>query len=335
MTPALSIVMVSHGALGWTERALAAVAEHTRAVHEVIVVDNASTDGTPQRLRELPVRLIENAENRGFGPASNEGAEAARAPVLVFLNTDALVEAGWDQPLLDAVATPGVAAAVPLVLELDGRIQCAGALLGRDGTVIEHGNGADPRDPAYRFPRAVDFGPGACLAVRAEAFRAAGGFDAAYAPAYYEDADLCLALAGRTLYVPAATIRHAKKASGGNELAQQLSDRHRAFFAARWHERLAGRPSTLARPTPPLLLAARDAPADGRVLVRDPAVLDALLAARPFARVSLVGGDETWLARGVELIDEHAAAARAHHYDVELSAPPRDLARALAAGGLV
>jgi hypothetical protein len=223
---------------------------------------------------------------------------------------------------------------VPLVLELDGRIQCAGALLGRDGTVIEHGNGANPADPAYRFPRAVDFGPGACLAVRADAFRAAAGFDDAYAPAYYEDADLCLALDGRTLYVPQATVRHAKKASGGSELAQQLSDRHRAFFAERWRERLAGRPSTLSQPTPPILLAARDAPADGRVLVHDAAVLDALLEARPFARVSLVGDDERWLARGVELIDSETATARRHHYDVELREPPADLARALAGGGL-
>ena len=138
--------------------------------------------------------------------------------MLVFLNTDALVEPGWYAPLERALAMPGVAAAVPLVLELDGRIQCAGALLGRDGTVIEHGNGEDAGDRAYRFPRAVDFGPGACLAVRADAFT---GFDDAYAPAYYEDADLCLALDGRTLYVPEATVRHAKKASGGTELAHR------------------------------------------------------------------------------------------------------------------
>jgi GT2 family glycosyltransferase len=335
MTPALSIVMVSHGALAWTERALAAVAEHTAAEHEVIVVDNASADGTPEWLREQPVRLIENATNRGFGPASNQGAEAASAPVLVFLNTDALVEPGWEGPLLAAVGMPGVAAAVPLVLELDGRIQCAGALLGRDGTVIEHGNGEDPRDPAYRFPRAVDFGPGACLAVRADAFWQAGGFDDAYAPAYYEDADLCLALDGRTLYIPDATVRHAKKASGGNELAQQLSDRHRAFFAQRWRDRLAGRPSTLARPTPAILLAARDAPADGRILVHDERWLAPVLAARPFARISFVGDDESWLGRGVELIDPEAAHARRRHYDVELSGAPDDLPRALAAGGLV
>ena len=74
----LSIVMVSHGALEWTERALAAVAAHTPVVHEVIVVDNASTDGTPERLRQADVRLIENDTNRGFGPASNQGAEAAQ-----------------------------------------------------------------------------------------------------------------------------------------------------------------------------------------------------------------------------------------------------------------
>ena len=90
MTPALSIVMVSYAALVWTERALAAVAAHTEAAHEVIVVDNGSPDRTAARLSErLPdVRVIENPSNRGFGPASNQGAEAAAGPVVVFLNTE-------------------------------------------------------------------------------------------------------------------------------------------------------------------------------------------------------------------------------------------------------
>src|SRR4051794_17653932 len=103
----LSIVMVSYGALEWAERALAAVAAHTPVEHEVIVVDNASSDGTPERLRDANVRLIENDSNRGFGPASNQGAKAARAPTLVFLNTDALVEPGWYAPLERALAMPG------------------------------------------------------------------------------------------------------------------------------------------------------------------------------------------------------------------------------------
>ena len=241
----LSIVMVSHGALEWTERALAAVAAHTPVEHEVIVVDNASSDGTPERLRDATVRLIENDTNRGFGPASNQGAAAASAPVLVFLNTDALVDAGWYAPLERALETPGVAAAVPLVLELDGRIQCAGALLGRDGTVIEHGNGEDPADVAYRFPRAVDFGPGACLAVRADAFP---GFDDNYAPAYYEDADLCLALDGRTLYVPDATVRHAKKASGGlTSPASSPSGTGRSSLSAGISDSPAGRARSRVR----------------------------------------------------------------------------------------
>ena len=259
---------------------------------------------------------------------------------MVFVNTDALVDPGWDAPLLRALATPGVAAAVPCVLELDRRIQCAGAGLGRDGTVIEHGNGDDPGEPAYRFPRPVDFGPGACLAVRADALAAAGGFDDAYAPAYYEDADLCLALAsrgGRTLYIPDSTVCHAKRASGSLGLAQTLSERRRGPFAARWSAALVGRPHSLARPTPQRLLAARDAPADGRILVHDPAPLEELLARRPFAHIALVAAepDDAWLARGVEVIGRDEAAARRLHYDVNLTAPPADLARALAAGGLV
>ena len=215
--------------------------------------------------------------------------------------------------------------------------------------MIEHGNGEDPADPAYRFPRAVDFGPGACLAVRRDAFGAAAGFDDVYAPAYYEDADLCLALAargGRTVYVPDARVRHAKKASGGAELALELSERHRAFFAERWGEMLIGRPASLARPTPARVLAARDACADGRILVDGMGAdaLDELLELRPWARITLLTGDlstvEHRLARGVEIAapPDRAAwlAARRFHYDAVISASlsGRALASALADGGL-
>ena len=333
----LSIVMVSYGASTWTEQALAAVAEHTPVAYEVIVVDNASPDGTADEVyARLPdVRLVATQSTAASVPQQPGGRGRRRAGPAVLPEHRRAGRTRLVRAAAAAIAAD-VAAAVPCVLELSGGIvQCAGALLGRDGTVIEYGNGLAPDALAVRFARAVDFGPAACLVVAREAFAATGGFDDRYAPAYYEDADLCLALAGRTLCVPDATVRHAKKASGGADLAQQLSERHRAFFAERWQQRLRGRPATLARPTEQILLAARDAPADGRILVRDPRVLDELLATRPFARISLVGDDEAWLPRGVELITPEIAAARRLHYDVELDGRPDDLPRALAAGGLL
>lgn len=317
--PALSVLFVAHGAWDWTDRALAAVAEHTRVPHEVVLVDNASPDGTAERVRlgHPGVVLVENADNAGFGPGNNQAAALARAPVLVLLNTDAIVGPGWSEPLLAALARPGVGAAVAQLVHLDGRLQEAGALLGADGSVLAYGDGRDPEDLAYRFPRVVDFGAAACMAVRAELFAQLGGFDDRYAPAYYEDADLCLRLAEAgwaTVYEPAARVTHVRYASSDGERAHELSARNRERFVARWRERLATLPPSLSPPHPATVLAARDAVTDGRVLVladaADPATVERLLAAllelRPRARVTLLAAPDAepwaqWAERGVEV----------------------------------
>jgi len=339
--PAVSVVMVTHGAWAWTERALAALEEHTAPCYEVIVVDNASPDGTADRLAGDPrVRLVRNARNEGFGPGCNRGAAEAAAPLVCFLNSDALVERGWLEPLV-AVVDPGrgVGAAVPCVLELDGHVQCAGALLGRDGSVLEYGNGGAPDDPEVAFPRVVDFGPAACLLADRRAFLDAGGFKDDYAPAYYEDADLCLELAARglrTVYVPRSRVRHARYGSGDLDGARALSERNRPIFTRRWAGLLAERPATLWPPTSRRVLAARDAPADGRLLfVGAEAVLPGVLARTPWVRVTLVAGDPGWRDRGVEVLDgpvEDVLRARPLHYDAIVAAEgavPAELAREL------
>ena len=333
----VSVVMVTYGAWHWTERALSALLELTPALDEVIVVDNGSPDDTPDLLTERfpAVRLLRNATNLGFGHACNQGAEAATAPLVCFLNSDAIVEAGWLAPLTRAItARDDVAAAVPCVHELDDRVQCAGALVGRDGTVLEYGNGATAGDPAVAFPRAIDFGPAACMVIERATFLACGGFSADYAPAYYEDADLCMTLAARglrTVYIPASHVHHARYGSGDAAEARALSERNRARFVQRWAGALTGHPATLDPPTTQRVLAARDASATGRVLVLAsgaPAAdspeeewLLALQSLLPWARVTLVverSADASWLSRGVEVLERPVAevlGSRRFHYD--------------------
>jgi hypothetical protein len=192
---------------------------------------------------------------------------------------------------------------------------------------VSHGDGGDPSDPAFAFPRTVDFGAAACMVLATEAFRAVGGFDAAYAPAYYEDADLCLRLAEaglRTTYVPSVRVMHARYGSGSSTTAKELSERNRGRFMTRWARLLAERPATLWPPHAARTLAARDAPTEGRVLVLegDAALLE-VLADRPALRVTLFAHGErpAWLARGIECVDaggDVAAwlATRRFHYDV-------------------
>jgi O-antigen biosynthesis protein len=264
--PRVSVVMVTHDAWEWVERALAALARHTPPVYEVVVVDNASTPATVRRLHEevAGARLIENANNEGFGAACNQGAAAARGEVIALLNSDALVHAGWLEPLLEILdADAGCAAVAPRVLNLDGSLQEAGALVARDGTTA-----VCAFEPG--FARRVDYAGGECLLVRRTSFEATGGFADVYAPAYYEDVDLCFALAeaGATVrYEPRSTVTHALHRSGGLDKARALVERNRPVFAARWADQLADRPPGVEPALPRRQLEARDVHTPARVLV--------------------------------------------------------------------
>jgi GT2 family glycosyltransferase len=299
--PELSVVMVCHGAWTLTERALAALSEHTERNFELILVDNASDDETPARLAELSgAQVIVNDDNRGFGPATNQGAARARAPYLLLLNTDAFVHRGWLDPLLETLAHKEVGAVVPRLLHPDGSLQDAGTLLARDGTVRVYGDGDDPERRCYRFRRVVDLASAACMLVERATFAALDGFDELFAPAYYEDADFCLRLAQRGLkvvYEPRSTVTHVRYGSGGSGNAAELSERNRRRFIDRWGPRLAGRPATFVGATDQAVMLARDAPAMPRVLIcagaaaiSAPRLGDVLLDGWPSARVTWAPG---------------------------------------------
>jgi cellulose synthase/poly-beta-1,6-N-acetylglucosamine synthase-like glycosyltransferase len=161
---------------------------------EIIVVNNASTDETAELLARFGklIHVINNEENRGFVDACNQGADVARGRHLVFLNNDAVVLTGWLDELIQTIETDETIGAVgSLFLYPDGRVQEAGAILWRDGSAFHYGWGGAADDPRFSFARDVDYCSGASLLVRRDLFQQLGGFDRRYAPAYYEDADIC------------------------------------------------------------------------------------------------------------------------------------------------
>jgi GT2 family glycosyltransferase len=319
--PLVSIVIVTHGAWSWAERAIGAALANTAVPHEVIVVDNASPDGTAEKVRERfpEVRLIANEDNAGFGAANNAAAEVAGGEFLALVNSDAVVPAGWAGPLLDALRRPGVGAVVPALVNEDGTMQIAGALAAPDGSVLALGNGDDVEDPAWKFPRATDFGAAACMLLRRRDFLDAGGFLDDYNPAYFEDLDLCMVLLDRglrTLYVPDVRVLHGGFSSGGQEAATELFERNRPTFVARWGAKLAAtHPPSLWPPDPATTLEARDALATGRALIVSDslptpdtdlgAAVRAVLAELPWARITIAartGDPDPWYRLGVEVL---------------------------------
>lgn len=246
--PRASIIVPVYNQLEVTLRCLESLAAAgDTTTFEVIVVDDCSSDDTPQVLPGLDgLRYHRNAQNLGFIGACNAGAELARGEFLVFLNNDTIVQPGWLDALLDTfVSHPDTGLAGSKLVYPDGRLQEAGGILFADGSGWNYGRFDDPSHPRFNFVREVDYCSGAAIALRRELFTAIGGFDAHYAPAYYEDADLAMQVRQRGLkvrYQPASIVVHLEGITSGTDLTQgvkayQVSNQVK--FLERWREVLA------------------------------------------------------------------------------------------------
>jgi GT2 family glycosyltransferase len=278
--PRITVAMAVHDAPGWTRRAIEALIANTQPIYELAIVDDASREPeTAELLASLEgARVERNASGEGFGPASNRAAAGARGEHVLLLNTDALVQPGWLEPMLARMEDPGVGAVAPMLLNVDGTVQQAGAIVARDGSTRIYGDGSAPDAGPVAFSRTVDYAAAACLLVRRDAFEALGGFDPLFAPAYFEDADLCLRLAARglrTVYEPRARVVHGLGATYGSQAIPDFAARNRERFAERWRAVLEARPGVIDDRRPWLTIASRDAPAAARLLVLDEVAPDA------------------------------------------------------------
>ena len=178
---------------------------------EVIVVDNASADGTADMVAEefRRIRLIRNETNTGFGCACNLGAARAQGEFLVFLNPDTTVQGRWIEPLLELLQQDaGVVLVTGKLLRADGRINTCGNDVHLSGLTLCRGLGDEPK--RYQLIEEVDAISGALFALRREWFEALGGFDEAMF-LYMEDTDLswrARLAGGRCLLQPASVAVH-------------------------------------------------------------------------------------------------------------------------------
>ncbi|MGH8589673.1 MAG: glycoside hydrolase family 99-like domain-containing protein [Gammaproteobacteria bacterium] len=253
--PVVSIVIPVHGRIELTRRCLAALeAAPTALAYELIIVDDASPDGSGPELQRLSgVRVIALTENVGFVHACNRGAAEARGRYLVFLNNDTEVQPAWLDALHQTFADhPRAGLVGARLIHPDGTLQEAGSLIFRDASAMNFGRGDDPERPEYNVVRDVDYCSGACVMLPTELFRQLGGFDPRYAPAYYEDGDLAFRVreAGlRVLYQPACRVRHLEGGTAGTDLrvgAKRYQAINQVTFLKRWQATLASYPS---RPT--------------------------------------------------------------------------------------
>ena len=212
-----SIIIVSYNKRDDIVRCLRSVFETSEPAFEVVVVDNASTDGSADAVaEEFPnVITIRSETNLGFGGGCNLGAGSASANSLVFLNPDTLVDSGWLGPLITAISATdsrpaiGLATSKVLMLREPDRINTCGNTVHITGLTLCRGLG-DP-DSSFADEQQVDAVSGAAFAIRRDAFEALGGFDESMF-LYMEDTDLSLRarLAGwQSVCVPRSRVFHA------------------------------------------------------------------------------------------------------------------------------
>ena len=245
--PALAAVVVAYNSAGELPATLAALRAQLGASDELVVVDNASDDGSAEVARGAGAVVIETGSNAGFAAACHAGVRATGAPLVFFCNPDAAPAPGCLDALRSAPARWGAWQA--LVTLPGGReVNTAGGVThwlgmgwaGRYGEPVTDG-----------VPREVSFASGAALVVRRDAWEATGGFDPAYFM-YGEDLDLALRLrlAGWGVgVVPAARVEHAYEFTKGN-YKWFLLERNR------WWTVLGAYPAPLLALLAPALLAA-------------------------------------------------------------------------------
>lgn len=207
MRPDLSIVIPCFNGWEYTAMCLASIARHTPEPHEVILVDNGSNDGTPERFAETFAgegALIRNPRNRGFGEACNQGLAAAEGRRAMVLNNDTLVTPGWYAAMAAALDRDrSVGVAVPRSNHVGGAQLLEGVGYDRaPSPELDAFAGNRARRLAGRgsvLPRVT----GLCMTIRREVLESVGGFDTIFRLGNFEDDDYSLRarLAGWRLWM--------------------------------------------------------------------------------------------------------------------------------------
>jgi GT2 family glycosyltransferase len=194
------------------------------------------------------VRVIALDSNIGFGPANNLASELVSGEFIALLNPDIVVTEGWLPPLLSALDDHAVFVAAPPLLSAEGRVDEAGQVMFADGGSDAIGGPQWPHDyEQMMFGRDVDYASAACWLMRRSVFLELGGFDPAFAPAYFEDPDLAFTARSRGLVsrlVIERPVVHAHVAANESRIA--LAERSRKIFQAKWAEVLLSQPTRLA-----------------------------------------------------------------------------------------
>jgi len=262
-TPRLSIIIVTYNSTPDIDACLGSLVQHPPSIdHEIVVVDNASTDGTAATVRSRwrSVRVIDAGANVGFASANNLGIQQTVGSLVLLLNPDTSVPEGSLDRLVAALDTrPDVAVVGPRLVDANGRVELSfGRMLSPLAELRQKFLAAPVAayiESITRKPREVDWVSGACLLVRRADAEAVGLMDERFFM-YAEDVDFCASIRARgrrVLFCPTAEVIHLRgrsraTASAATERAYRRSqlafyEKHHPGWVPwlRWYLKVRGR----------------------------------------------------------------------------------------------
>ncbi|NQV49887.1 MAG: glycosyltransferase [Candidatus Marinimicrobia bacterium] len=248
--PRVSVVIPVFNNLEYTHKCIKSILKNTRHPnYEVIIVDNGSTDGTADYLKSIQdehFKFISHPDNLGFVGGCNSGAAHASGEFILFLNNDTEVKPSWMKAVVDLMKErPDCGAVGSKLIYADGVLQEAGGIIFSDGDGWNVGRGMDPRDPRFNYVRDVDYCSGAALTIRTHLWNEIGGFDQRYAPAYYEDTDLCFEVRKhgyKVFYHPLSEVIHYEGKTAGTDIDsgfKRFQAINRVKFMEKWNWELS------------------------------------------------------------------------------------------------
>jgi GT2 family glycosyltransferase len=239
------IIIVSYNTRDDLARCLESLhAAPPAATHEIVVVDNGSTDGSVDAVRRWPnVRVLDTGSNVGFARANNIGIRATTSVNILVLNSDTIVPGGAIDRLLAELATdPTVAVVGPRIVDAQGRAELSfGRMMGPLNEWRQKRLGRGPVEELTRRRAYPDWVSAACLLVRRADAEAAGLFDERYFM-YTEDVDFCAAIRARgrkILFAPEVEIVHlrGRSAATAPDATEAAYRRSQIAFYEKHHPR--------------------------------------------------------------------------------------------------
>jgi GT2 family glycosyltransferase len=238
------VIVLTYDNLAFNRLCLASVLQNTDYPnYELIVVDNASTDGTVAELQRLAgqypqVRVILNDHNAGFGPGNNQGLAAATGDILVLLNNDTIVPRGWLTRLARHLADPRVGIVGPATNRTcnEAQINLAYKTYG-EYEAVERAQREQFEGERYPVRMPMMF----CAAWRRDTLERLGSLDEQYEIGLFEDEDYAIRARSQSLqlyWTPEVYVHHAYHASIGKLVPSgeyiRLFKENQGKFEAKW-----------------------------------------------------------------------------------------------------